>query len=267
MLARERFSDDYYEKRRRFRIVTAVAPAIVAVSLMFFRAFFPPFYEYQLTITAMALLLFLVSAMAILMIYLQTGFRGRTTDEVRYGRHEEQLDFIMGRLQKLDVVDTERLQEVQDQLSDLKSGLARVQEQSSQLSEEQTRYLVDSLENRIREESAARTLADIEDKIRTQVSKNVENATVSAQFGSTLRRLNTEISALSRRGNLNLVLGIATTVSGLAVLGYYVFYGKAPVDDPWAFTCHFFPRLTLVVFIEIFAYFFLTLYKASIYLT
>lgn len=59
-------------------------------------------------------------------------------------------------------------------------------------------------------------------------------------------------------------LGILTTVTGLSILGYYVFHAQPSGQDPWLFTTHFLPRLTLVVFIEIFAYFFLRLYKSSL---
>ncbi|NVM23975.1 MAG: hypothetical protein HWN68_19625, partial [Desulfobacterales bacterium] len=72
--------------------------------------------------------------------------------------------------------------------------------------------------------------------------------------------------AQGRRGNLNLVLGILTTVSGLVLLGYFVINlepseAEANYVD---FVRHFIPRLSLVVFVELFAYFFLRLYKASL---
>ena len=76
--------------------------------------------------------------------------------------------------------------------------------------------------------------------------------------------MRSEVSALSRRGNLNLSLGIATTIIGLIILGYFVLEIDSIPEDKMAFIAHFIPRLSLVVLIEVFAYFFLKLYKSSL---
>jgi hypothetical protein len=73
-----------------------------------------------------------------------------------------------------------------------------------------------------------------------------------------------ELESLGRRGNLNLALGAVTTVVGLALLGLSVFSELSAAKDIWTFVSHFVPRLTLVLMIELFAYFFLSLYKTSL---
>ena len=80
-------------------------------------------------------------------------------------------------------------------------------------------------------------------------------------FARTVSRL--EIQNQSRRGNVNLWLGIITTIFGVIVLGYSVL--RAPTFTGMAeVMSHFLPRLSLVVVIEVFAYFFLRLYKQSL---
>ncbi|HEV7573724.1 MAG TPA: hypothetical protein VGQ21_19690 [Thermoanaerobaculia bacterium] len=81
-------------------------------------------------------------------------------------------------------------------------------------------------------------------------------------------RLQKELDALSYRGNLSLVLGSATTVSGILMFGYFVFFKQPPIDpahgNPWWYIAEFLPRVSLIIIIEVFAFFFLRLYKAGL---
>jgi hypothetical protein len=78
--------------------------------------------------------------------------------------------------------------------------------------------------------------------------------------------LDRQILDLGRRANLNLVMGATITVVGIVILSYFVFYAVHPSSAEKIETAIFFgTRLTLVVFIEIFAYFFLRLYRYSLF--
>lgn len=82
------------------------------------------------------------------------------------------------------------------------------------------------------------------------------------------RRLLAELEALSRRGNLNLIIGILTTFIGISLLAYFVILPPewlVKTTDPLKYLAQFIPRLSLVILIEVFAYFFLKLYKTSIF--
>jgi hypothetical protein len=76
-------------------------------------------------------------------------------------------------------------------------------------------------------------------------------------------RLESEVQNLAKRGNINLILGMSTTLTGLGILGYSVF--NAPdLKTTIELASHFIPRISLVLLIEVFAYFFLKLYKQSL---
>ena len=80
--------------------------------------------------------------------------------------------------------------------------------------------------------------------------------------------LDRQILDLGRRANLNLVMGSTITIIGLTVLSYFVFYAVHPPSAAITETTIYFgTRLTLVVFIEIFAYFFLRLYRYGLFET
>jgi hypothetical protein len=80
------------------------------------------------------------------------------------------------------------------------------------------------------------------------------------------KRLKEEVEALTARGNLNLIIGIITTLAAATILWLLV------LDAPNAFELdkppqtgeilsYFLPRLSVAVFIEIFSFFFLRLYR------
>lgn len=91
-----------------------------------------------------------------------------------------------------------------------------------------------------------------------------ESSIAGKVFEQTRQRLGEQIFSLQRRGNLNLVLGITITIIGLIILWYYVLFQGFSSHNEEEFLAFFVPRLSLVILIETFAYFFLRLYKASI---
>ncbi len=74
------------------------------------------------------------------------------------------------------------------------------------------------------------------------------------------RRLQGEIDRLNRRGGVNLVVGVAIAIVGIVYLGYVV-TEPVVITDKILYLFHIIPRVLFVILIEIFAYFFLRLYK------
>jgi hypothetical protein len=83
-------------------------------------------------------------------------------------------------------------------------------------------------------------------------------------FIGTKQRLTGEINVLSRRAKMNLIIGSATALSGVSVFILFVFERVPPDAVDSYFITNFAPRISLVVVIEIFAYFFLNLYKNNL---
>ncbi|WP_353075549.1 hypothetical protein [Stenotrophomonas sepilia] len=118
---------------------------------------------------------------------------------------------------------------------------------------------VDAIHRKLEEEACA----EVFDKLKAEAAQAVRRDGLDARLSVTRLRLNQEVQALAKRGNLNLVLGIVTTLVGLVSLTYAVATAprEVPVDVLGA---HFVPRLSLSILVEIFAYFFLKLYKQSL---
>ena len=79
-----------------------------------------------------------------------------------------------------------------------------------------------------------------------------------------MERIYKEIDALGRRGTVNLVLGVLTALSGVIALSFFVLAREGKHASFEDFAIEFLPRLSIVLIIEVFSYFFLRLYKSSL---
>jgi len=78
-------------------------------------------------------------------------------------------------------------------------------------------------------------------------------------------RLKTQVDYLSRNGNLNLLIGLITTVIAVSILFYLVFAAKDLPKDNYGLISYYVARISIIIFIEIFALFFLKLYRTNLY--
>lgn len=87
---------------------------------------------------------------------------------------------------------------------------------------------------------------------------------INETFEESKERLSDAISRLERKGNFNLILGGATTSLGVALLGFSVFFKQANYQTLDVFMMAFLPRLSVVIILQVFSFFFLKLYKSNI---
>lgn len=124
---------------------------------------------------------------------------------------------------------------------------------------EEKQRIIDSLSVRLQSEAENEIL----DRLTQRISYQVANKQADELFARTISRLERELQEQAKRGNVNLTLGIVTTLAGVGVLGYSVFQAPVLVTN-MEMVSHFLPRLSLVVLVEVFAYFFLRLYKQGL---
>lgn len=78
-------------------------------------------------------------------------------------------------------------------------------------------------------------------------------------------RIDSLLSDLRGRQETNLGLGMLFSIVGVVILAGLVFYGThAAANDKVEFLLWFIPRLSIVIFIQVFAYFFLGLYRGNL---
>lgn len=188
-----------------------------------------------------------ISVVVVLMGYLQTGFKRDTSREFAAMHYEAELRGLRS--------------EMETRLSDV---LEQVEHYSHDISDSQKTELVQRLRESIEKTAKTEILDEIRNSLEESRALQELNKELEVRYDYTISRLNSELSALSRRGNLNLVLGIITAVAGIVLLGLFVQTIKSSSGPGLAFIENFVPRVSLVILVEVFAYFFLRLYSTSL---
>jgi hypothetical protein len=105
---------------------------------------------------------------------------------------------------------------------------------------------------------------ELEDRFRQRLSQSARDQEIRDSFATADSRLRSELAALGRRSNLNLVIGVLTTSLAVGLLTYMVLGAVVNFENLTSLLSHYIPRLGLVLFIEVFSFFFLRLYKTTL---
>ena len=104
-------------------------------------------------------------------------------------------------------------------------------------------------------------------KLDKRFKKGIETEFISNTLISELSPLteNTEqyIDRIQRNSIVNLVIGIIGTIASITILALSILSDDTYADIS-SFVLHFLPRITFVIFIQLFAFFFLRLYKNNL---
>jgi hypothetical protein len=105
---------------------------------------------------------------------------------------------------------------------------------------------------------AARKVAEAEEERKLATARrNV----IASRVRSAVARLGEEIDATRSTNTVNLLIGVMIAIIGMMALAYSVFDASISLKTGSDFSLHFASRATFAIIIEVFAYFFLNLYK------
>lgn len=224
---------------------------------------------------AIPVIAILVSTAAFFLYYLQYG--GKRDEDASSMNKDEilELKHAINRLENREVVFSSKLNDI---LRGLKKDIEVGKEGHKILSPEEKQKVILDLKEGIYKESANDFLVDQANELKETIIRDAKLKLIENEAFGTKRRLNRELRDLKLRANLNLVIGILITAGGMYLLLDTVslldssenLKNAAKINDGndvafyKIFLLEFLPRLTLVVFIEIFAYFFLKLYKEGL---
>jgi hypothetical protein len=108
------------------------------------------------------------------------------------------------------------------------------------------------------------TLKAIETKYSTAISHDIKMNTVQRELSRMRIRVTQEIDRLARRGNVNLFMGMITALIGFSILSIFVFNPLEEMATWQDRVIVMVMRLSLVLLIETFAFFFLRLYRTNL---
>lgn len=121
---------------------------------------------------------------------------------------------------------------------------------------EERQSLIDAAKKKI----VGNTLLAADLSLRNEISSFKNQIEIEKHYSEIVYRLGNEINRLNRRGGVNLVLGAFIAFCGILYLGFSV-TNPVNTNDKFEYILHMAPKLSFVIVIELFAYFFLKLYK------
>lgn len=162
----------------------------------------------------------------------------------------------------------EAIEEISNDIKSFKTQISAIQPIKSQPAIELTPDDKNEIIGAIKENLPKDLSSGIfEELLNKSISISVDRSQIThlrSREDQTNDRLRDEIAALSRRGNLNLIIGVITTILAVGLLAYIVLTAEFTAGDTTAFLKHYVPRITVAVFIEVFSFFFLRLYRQSL---
>ncbi len=155
-------------------------------------------------------------------------------------------------------------QSIREELELLKLELLKYRNKDahSTVDEEEISGLIKRLINQNLE--SEQFLKSVETKFGNQIIEEQKINRINRDFESINQRIGFEISRLSKSANINLVFGSLSTMFAIGFLGYEVIYNPVKFTDLIPLLSHYIPRISIVIFVEVFAFFFLKIYKTNL---
>lgn len=206
---------------------------------------------------------FLAILVLLMVLYLQGASKDKTVETERdYGFDDK----IMKELYYMTRQESERLRhEFHDLNKRISVKLNELgQLNSIEFTDSDKAKLLHIIESKIEKTIADRVISSFEENYAKSAFLKNTYQEILADLKSIQHRLYREISKLSLRGNLNLAIGSATTIVAILIL-YLTVGNHTPSFDSVGNSLSFFiPRISIVIFIEIFSFFFLKLYRTNL---
>lgn len=159
-------------------------------------------------------------------------------------------DFIINRYQK-------KLDELKNEISDNILNNSNTNIDSSDLDNIIKEKITFSLDYTLKEY--------LESKYSSNIIKKKQLKNLNLQIKDLQTGVNIQIGKLSRSGTINLIIGLFTTLIAIGILIYLILDIKnIQFTTTTNFLIYLIPRISLAIFIEVFSFFFLKLYKTNL---
>lgn len=120
--------------------------------------------------------------------------------------------------------------------------------------------LIQIIQEKIENQAIDEYLEKIQERIKRQGV--IEYSQL--QSLQTLKRIQLAINSQNAKANFNLTLGVITAIIGITLMVVFIPNYAVEVTDLSQFMIDFLPRLSVVILVETFAYFFLRMYKYNL---
>jgi chorismate mutase len=198
-----------------------------------------------------------------MMFYLQGTIKEKNLESEKDPRFD---DKVMKELYYMTREQGDRLrhefQELNERISNKLNELGQLN--SIEFTDSDKAKLLNIIESKIEKTIADRVISSFEENYAKSAFLKSTFQEILSDLKIIQQRLYREISKLSLRANLNLAIGSATTIVAILILYLTVGSHTSNFDSISHSMSFFIPRISIVVFIEIFSFFFLKLYRTNL---
>lgn len=153
------------------------------------------------------------------------------------------------------------------EIEELKAGLFQTSEDLKDLKQNQFKAVVgdrEALLDSLQPNLVARVVAELGENLTESLSESARVREVRMAFKTGQAQLEQEVMGLSRRSAVNLAIGSGITCVAASLL-LYLIWGQDKEIGTWQGMVHFYvPRITAIIFVEVFGFFFLRLYRETL---
>ena len=178
-------------------------------------------------------------------------------------------DYLQGKFSSNRLMNTE----LDDKINEIEDRVSKLTDLGA--SEEKIGALVEEKINRLTTDNL---LSKIEASYGKSIIEKIKIDAITKELKEIKLRLDTETKRIARNSNLNLALGFATTVIAISYLSYSLLSTDSrnealetelvQAEDIksifYLYLIKFLPRLSVSIFIELFSFFFLRIYKRNL---
>ena len=161
-----------------------------------------------------------------------------------------------------------RLADTEVRLDALQSRIESVAATATYVGGEIPEQVTESLLKRVKEAATDKIVAEWSEKFGRTAILEAHIQQIRAGVRDAVESLEDEIDALRSRANLQMASGSVVSVFGFAVLGFFIYRAGFEIDITHLdgkLVAYVALRISLVIMIELFSYFFLRMYRYSIF--
>ena len=253
--------------RRTLTVLAAISGIFAALSFFSeaFNIYFSQFMRFELSRTSIPITFLLVSLGSFALIYLQSGGKDTLNNQTRD---------VIDEFEKYKEIARKQFTATEQAIKTIKNKIDNLEPEST-LGDADKQKITDQIIENAGIESIKSIFISEVNELKSKLEEDSIFDRLRRSSDDVISRLKREISDQRLRSNINLILGMLITVGGLYLLWSTVSivdasdllktFAKEGEESNYKFLKSLIlpivPRLLLVIFVEIFAYFFLRLYK------
>lgn len=150
------------------------------------------------------------------------------------------------------------------EINELKEQITEIKQLIAKIGEGELQNIAEQLRANLVTDAADDFVLELKKKIAADDKLRQVRISTKSAFSESEERLSTEVGMLRARANTNMFIGVFIALFGASILALALFTSENKFTSLSDLVLHMAPRLSVVVLVEIFAYFFLSMYRSNL---